>query len=90
MQSDELAYFSTPGPMTTLDPESDVFRQLPSDSVALGPVVQGLILHEFWAGHYGVEIPPNRADEVETRAVSAMVELIRRLDPAPLDDASAS
>lgn len=84
MRNDELAYYSTPGPLTTLDPESDAFREVPADSVGLGPVVQGLILHEFWAGHYGVEIPPNRADEVETRAASAMVELIRRLDPAPL------
>ena len=84
MTDDELAYYATPGPMTTLDPKSDAFQQLPEDPLALGPVVQGLILHEFWAGQYGVEIPPTRADEVETRAASAMVELIRRLDPAPL------
>ena len=84
MTDDELAYYATPGPMTTLDPKSDAFQQLPEDPLALGPVVQGLILHEFWAAQYGIEIPPTRADEVETRAASAMVELIRRLDPAPL------
>ena len=84
MRQDELAYYSTAGPMTTLDPDSDAFQQLPADPLALGPVVQGLILHEFWADRYGVEIPPARANEVETRAASAMVDLIQRLDPAPL------
>ena len=84
MRHDALAYYSTPGPMTTLDPGSDALEHLPTDPVALVPVVQGLILHEFWASGYGVEIPPARANEVETRAASAMVELILRLDPAPL------
>ena len=84
MRQDELAYYSTAGPMTTLDSDSDAFQHLPADPLALGPVVQGLILHEFWADRYGVEIPPARANEVETRAASAMVDLIRRLDPAPL------
>ena len=84
MREDELAYYSTPGPMTALDPNSQTCQGLPTDPLALGPVVQGLILHEFWAERYGVEIPPARADEVETRAASAMVELILRLDPAPL------
>jgi hypothetical protein len=84
VRADELAYYSTPGPMTTLGPGSDAFQGLPTDPMALGPVVQGLILHEFWAERYGVEIPPARADEVETRTASAMVELILRLDPAPL------
>jgi hypothetical protein len=84
MRDDELAYYSTAGPMTTLDPDSDAFQALPVDPLALGTVVRGVILHEFWAGRYGVEIPPTRVDEVETRAASAMVELIRRLDPAPL------
>jgi Transglutaminase-like superfamily len=87
VREDELAYYSTPGPMTTLDPNSDALQGLPTDPLTLGPVVQGLILHEFWADRYGVEIPPARADEVETRAASAMVELILRLDPAPLSTA---
>ena len=84
MRADQLDYYSTPGPMTRLGPGSDAFQGLPTDPMALGPVVQGLILHEFWAERYGVEIPPARADEVETRTASAMVELILRLDPAPL------
>jgi hypothetical protein len=84
VREEELAYYSTPGPMTTLDTHPDAFHGLPTDPSALGPVVQGLILHEFWAERYGVEIPPARVDEVETRAASAMGELILRLDPAPL------
>jgi hypothetical protein len=84
MREDERADYSTPGPMTTLDPSSDGLQGMPTEPLAVGPVVQGLILHEFWADRYGVEIPPARAHEVETRAASAMVELILRLDPAPL------
>lgn len=87
MRSDELSYYSAPGPMTALDPDSDAFQQLPTDPVARGAVAQGLLLHEFWADRYGVEIPPTRADEVETRAASAMVERILTLDPAPLSTA---
>src|SRR5438876_518655 len=49
MRDDELAYYSTAGPMTTLDPGSDAIEQLPEAPLALGPVVQGLILPAFWA-----------------------------------------
>ena len=49
VREEELAYYSTPGPMTTLDTHPDAFHGLPTDPSALGPVVQGLILHEFWA-----------------------------------------
>jgi Transglutaminase-like superfamily len=42
-------------------------------------------VHEFLtASLYGVEVPPARIDEVETRPASAIVDTIQRLDGRPL------
>jgi hypothetical protein len=87
MREDSLAYYAEPGPMTALDLPPKVTEGLPGDPLALCGVAQGLIVHEFWAATYGLEIPPARLDELETRAVSDMVEVIEGLDPGPLVDA---
>jgi transglutaminase-like putative cysteine protease len=85
---DERAYYAQPGPMTALDLRPAVAEGLPADPLGLCRVARGVIVHEFLAASlYGVEIPPERADEVETRPASAIVDTIQALDRRPLVEA---
>jgi len=84
--TDVLADYAVPGPMTALQLTPDLARGLPADPVAMCAVVSGLVLHEFWAALYSVEVPDARLGELETRPASAMVELIVGLDPRPLSE----
>jgi hypothetical protein len=87
-QQDERAYYAEPGPMTALDLTATAADGLPSDPLGLCAVAKGVIVHEFLAASlYGVEIPPARADEVETRPASAIVDAILGLDRRPLVEA---
>jgi hypothetical protein len=85
VHDDERAYYAEPGPMTTLELSPLAAEGLPTDPLGLCRIARGVIVHEFLAASlYGVEIPPERADEVETRPASAIVDTIQRLDPRPL------
>jgi hypothetical protein len=46
--------------------------------------VQGLIVHYQETDTYGIEIPPERRREIDTRHVPAMLERIMALDARPL------
>src|SRR5215218_8484444 len=85
VHEDELAYYAEPGPMTTLELSQTAADGLPTDPFGLCAVAKGVIVHEFLTAElYGVEIPPARTDEVETRPTSAIVDGIQRLDDRPL------
>jgi hypothetical protein len=85
VHEDERAHYAEPGPMTTLRLSPATAEGLPSDPLGLCGVARGVIVHEFLAASlYGVEIPPPRADEVETRPASAIVDTIQHLDARPL------
>lgn len=79
----ELAFYTAPGPLTALDaaPELAALGDHPQEVAA---VVQGLLLHDAWSNRYGVEVMPERRDEVQLRPAAAMVQRVRALDPAPL------
>jgi hypothetical protein len=49
-------------------------------------VVQGLMIHVFWARRYGVELDEARQSEVQIRPLSAKLERIVELDPRPLGE----
>ena len=85
-RNDEMIdYYATPGPMTDLSelPE-DVFAALPTDPAGMCRTVQGLLIHEFWAGAYGFDVPVSRLDSFHTRSAAEMTEHVLGLNPAPL------
>ena len=49
--------------------------------------VQGLLIHIYWAGRYGVELDDTRQSEVQLRLVARQLERIRELDDRPLSQA---
>jgi hypothetical protein len=85
----DLKYYAGPGPMTSLDDFGALLAGLPDDPQAICRTVPGVILHEYWAGLYGVTVAADRRGEPETRAASDMMALIERLDPRPLTEARA-
>jgi hypothetical protein len=59
---------------------------LPTGVGELVRVVQGLLIHIFWAGRYGLALDEARQSEVQIRPLSAKLERIVELDPRPLSE----
>ena len=80
-------YYAAPGPFTKPGRYAAALGRLPADIPALCRVVQGLMIHIFWAQHYGVELPEQRKGEVQLRSVVSKLDRIAELDPRPLEQA---
>lgn len=61
-----------------------LYDDLPTGVAALCDVVQGLMVHVFWADQYGLTLSPERQAEVQLRYVSTQLARILELDPRPL------
>ena len=79
-----LEFFATPGRMTSPGDQAGLLEHLPCDVGSLRQVVQGLMIHVFWAEQYGVQLAGPRRDEVQLRPVVRKLERIIELDPRPL------
>ncbi len=82
-----LSFFAIPGPMTSAGPYAGLLRDLPTDIPSLVRVVQGLLIHVFWADQYGVQLDATRRDELQLRDAAGMIARILELDPRPLTEA---
>ncbi len=82
--ADVLAYYARPGVMTDPQAYAELFDNLPTDVGALCRVMQGVMLHIFWAERYGVKLPEERKKEVQIRDVATKLALIRAADERPL------
>lgn len=85
MLSPHLAdVFRTQGPVTDPGPHATALAHLPDDVGDLVRAVQGLMVHVFWAGRYGLDLTPERQGEVNLRTVRAILDRALELDPGPL------
>lgn len=85
MTHDELlAYYTFPGPFTTLGPFVDQVDSLPSDVAAVAKFVQGLLMHEALAPAYNVALAPERRAEKQLHGASAMLSCAMRIDDRSL------
>ena len=80
----ETLGFATQGMITNPGKRASLYDGLPRDPQALRPIVQGLLIHVFWAGRYGLTLTPEREAEVQLRLVERQLERIVALDDAPL------
>ncbi len=80
-------YYTTHSPITVPDGQAALLDGLPASVDELRCVVQGLLLHVFWAERYGVKLSPERQDEVQLRWVSRQLARIVELDPRPMPEA---
>jgi hypothetical protein len=79
--AESLRFYSQHGPVTDPGGLADMLSGLPSDPLSLSRVVQGSMLHVFWAQRYGFELPEQRKQEVSLRTVSKMLARMRELAP---------
>ena len=87
--TDPLKFYANPGPMTAPGPMVTLLDDLPADVGQLVRVVQGLLIHVFWADRYGLELDEARQSEVQIRPLSAKLERIPELDPRSLTEPRA-
>jgi hypothetical protein len=79
-----LAYYARPGPMTDLKELAPLFDGLPAEIPELVEVVQGLLIHIFWAERYGVTLSEERKQEVNIRDAIAARRTIRDFQDEPV------
>jgi hypothetical protein len=79
-----LDYYARPGLMTDPKEHAALFAGLPHDVASLVKIVQGLMLHIFWAERYGAQLSEERKQEVQIRPVNRKLERILELDDRPL------
>jgi hypothetical protein len=87
MNTNPLHFYATPGPMTEPGAMASLLDDLPRDVGELVRVVQGLLIHVFWAERYGVQHDDARQQEVQIRPLAPKLERIVELDPRPLAEA---
>lgn len=80
--NDQVAYYASPGPMTDLGGLDAA--GVPGDPAGVASMLQGLVLHPFWAAAYGVDVPAERAADLQIRPASGIIEGILTLDSRPL------
>lgn len=79
-----LGFYQTHGPVAEPGRYAQALAQLPVTVPELVAALQQLVVHVFWAKHYGLDLAPERQDEVNLRWVPRQVERVLGLDPAPL------
>jgi len=85
MSENVFAYYASPGPMTDPGEYGHLFDGLPTEIPALVEVVQGLLIHIFWAERYGLQLPKERGErEVSLRDVAQKLKRSQELDASPL------
>jgi len=80
----DLTYFSEFGRLTNPGPYVDFYADLPSDVPSLVKVVQGLVVHVFWAERYGLTLSQDRQAEVQLRTMERRIARTLELDPGSL------
>jgi hypothetical protein len=83
-RTDLLNYYAQPGPMTDPQEQAHLLNNLPTDIPSLVKVVQGVMVHIFWAERYGLQLSDERKQEVNLRFVNKILARINELDPQPL------
>lgn len=82
--STTLRYYATPGPMTDPGEYGYLLADLPTEMHELCKVVQGCLLHIFWANSYGVTLSEERKQEVQIRPVREKLRRLLEIDSQPL------
>ncbi len=81
---DLLNYYAQPGPLTDPQTYASWLNDLPTDISSLVKIVQGVMVHIFWAERYGLNLSDERKQEVNLRSISKMLARLVELDDRPL------
>ena len=89
MSENPLEYYSKHSVMSDPGVMAELYSALPTDIARLCRIIQGLMIHVFWAERYGVKIPDNRYEELQYRSVKQKLNRIMEIDSRPLTEARA-
>jgi len=81
-----LAYFSQQGSISDPGAYVVLFENLPSSIPELVKLVQGMTIHPFWTDRYGLNLPPERNDELQLRSMERRLARTIELDARPLPE----
>ncbi len=82
-----LRYYAQPGVMSTAGEYAPLFSALPNDVPSLVEILQGLVLHIFWAERYGVQLSEERKAEVQIRPARQQLRRLLEIDARPISEA---
>ncbi|MBX2998531.1 MAG: transglutaminase domain-containing protein [Caldilineaceae bacterium] len=82
-----LQFYATPGALTDPGAHAERFADLPADLALLCEIVQGSMIHIFWAERYELSLSDERKAEVQIRTVAQKLARLRELDDRPLTEA---
>ncbi len=85
--TDPFDFYARPGLMTDPREQAGLFDDLPADIPALCEVVQGLLIHVFWAERYGRKLSEDAQHTLNVRPVDAKLALMRQASDLPLSRA---
>lgn len=85
-QEEILQFYRQPGPLSTLPIQIDP-ASLPDDLPSLVKMVQGLLLHVFWADRYGLHLTPAQNEEVNLRSFAEKFPILLQIDSSPITTA---
>jgi hypothetical protein len=84
-EAETPVYYAAPAPMTVL-PRS-LRAATPSSVADIFALVQGVLMHRYWAGAYGETLTPEREAGAQLRSAEAMAQAALAIDSAPLTTA---
>lgn len=79
-----LSYYSQAGVMTDPGQYAFLLQDLPTDIGSLCRIVQGNLIHVFWAERYGVDLTDAQKQTLEIRHVSQKLARIWEQEKSPL------
>lgn len=82
-----LDFYTQHDLMTDPGPYASHFDALPDTIAAIRDLIQGIMVHIFWAERYGLSLSEERKAEVNLRPVSQMLAKVFELDASPLTTA---
>jgi hypothetical protein len=85
--SNQLKFYAQAGPMTDPGAYADAFAGLPTDIPTLCRIVQGNLIHIFWAERYGREMSEDEKASVNLRRVSHKLKLMSAEREQPFGEA---
>ena len=83
-KTEMLAYYAAPGELTATGELGDSLAGLPGDIPGLVKVVQGALIHVFWAERYGRPLSEEEKATVQVRSAQEKLRRLQQDNPAPL------
>jgi len=83
-QSNVLAFYASPGPMTSIEGHEALLESLPEDLPSLVQVVQNNLVHAFWAERYGLSLTEEQKVTLNVRRAGDKLRRIAAEDARPL------